>query len=93
MAQIIRLDEIAAARERDRRIVGGRASLESAVVILKENLAAVAMLLIDAPAAEQDELLSRIERLTALIRYGTRMIGDPAGSGSDCDPTAHPGMR
>jgi len=87
MAQIIRLDEIAAARDRDRRQLRDRASLEGAVTVLKENLAAAATQLCDAAPAEQGELLTRIERLTALIRYGVRMMGD-AGGGFDSDPAA-----
>jgi hypothetical protein len=83
MARIIRFDEIQAARERDRRQLRDRASLESAIAVLKENLVAAANLLRIAPASEQAELLTRIERLTAMIRYGLHMLGDPSGFDSD----------
>jgi hypothetical protein len=45
---------------------------------MRENLAAVAAELADAPRDEQAELLTRVERLVALIRYGMRMLGEPA---------------
>jgi len=51
-----------------------------AVTILRENLAAAAELLEDAPAAEQPGLLDAVERLTAMIRYGMRMLGQPGGA-------------
>ncbi len=74
MAEIIYLREIQAARRRGR--VAQRESLERAVAILKENLAAVAEQLRDAPPAEQSELLDRVEKLAAMIRYGRRMLGE-----------------
>ena len=50
---------------------------------MRENLAAVAAELVDAPREEQAELLTRIERLAAMIRYGMRMLGDPADARLD----------
>jgi hypothetical protein len=44
--------------------------------LLKENLADAAEQLTAAPRSEQSELLDRIEKLTALIRYGFRMLGE-----------------
>ncbi len=50
---------------------------------MRENLAAVAAELTEAPHAEQAELLTRIERLAAMIRYGMRMLGNPADARSN----------
>ena len=50
---------------------------------MRENLAAVAAAMVDAPPQEQAELLRRIERLAALIRYGMRMLGDPPAARSN----------
>jgi hypothetical protein len=74
MAEIIYLREIQEERRRGR--VTQRQSLERAVAILIENLAAVADQLRDSPPAEQSELLDRVEKLTAMIRYGRRMLGE-----------------
>jgi hypothetical protein len=77
MAEIIQLLEFQIARQRTRRRLSQQRSLVQAVAILRENLAAAAQRLKDAPAVEQPELLDRVERLTAMIRYGIRMIGEP----------------
>jgi len=64
--------------------VAERAHLEGAVALLRENLATVAEALSDAPdAAAQTELLGRIERFAAMIRYGLRMLGEARGDGLD----------
>ncbi|MGH7905299.1 MAG: hypothetical protein ACREP6_01590 [Candidatus Binataceae bacterium] len=76
MAQIIRLSEIQAARERSNRHARERENLERAVIILKQSLALAAERLQDARSLEQRELLERIERLTALVRYSLRMLGE-----------------
>ena len=76
MAQIIRFSEIQAARQRGERQARDRESLERAVVLLKESLAAAAESLRDAEGAEQAELLERVERLAAMVRYGLRMLGE-----------------
>ena len=75
MAQIIRFSEIQAARQRGVRQARDRESLERAVALLKESLAAAAESLRDAEGA-QAELLERVERLAAMVRYGLRMIGE-----------------
>ena len=80
MAEIIQLREFLAARQRARRQLSEQQSLVQAVTILRENLAAAAELLKDAPAAEQPGLLDAVERLTAMIRYGMRMLGQPGGA-------------
>jgi hypothetical protein len=74
MAEIIYLREIQAERRRGR--IAQRENLARAVQLLRENLAEVAAQLTVAPAAEQSELLDRIEKLAALIRYGRRMLGE-----------------
>ena len=83
MGEVIRLQEIDRERRRSRARVAERAHLERAVAVLRENLAAAAMALRDAPASQaQAELLGRVERFAAMIRYGMRMLGDTA----DRDP-------
>jgi hypothetical protein len=83
MAEIIDLAEIQAQRRKHRSRVPTRAHLERAVQILKANLAATAKMLVDAPPADQDELLSRVERLSAMIRYGMGMLGESAEPAAD----------
>ena len=77
MAEIIDFAEIEEARRKARARIPERENLERAVQIMRENLAAVAAELAEAPRDQQAELLTRIERLAALIRYGMRMLGDP----------------
>jgi hypothetical protein len=73
MAEIISFAEIQAARRRTR--APERENLERALQVLRDNLAAAAQMLADAPRAEQPELLRRVERLTSLVRYAMRMLG------------------
>jgi hypothetical protein len=79
MAEIIQLREFQAARGRAARRNREEQSLERALAIMRDNLAVAAADLCEAPAVAQPELLGRIEQLTALIRYGMRMVGDAAG--------------
>jgi hypothetical protein len=81
MAEIIQLWEFQAARRRAARRNREEQSLERAIAIMRENLAVAAADLCEAPVGAQTELLERIEQLTALIRYGMRMVGDSAGNG------------
>jgi hypothetical protein len=87
MAEIIHLSDVQAARERARRRAAGSRSLELAAAILRENLAAAAIRLRDATPAEQPELLARVEKLAAMVRYAMRMMdadsGGSAASGTD----------
>jgi len=76
MAEIIELREIQAARARAQRRRADHQSLAEAVSLLRENLAAVADLIRSAPEPAQPELLDRVEKLTAMIRYGMRMMDD-----------------
>ena len=80
MAEIIDFAEIQEARCKARARVPQREHLEQAVQLMRENLAAVAAELADAPRDEQPELLTRVERLAAMIRYGMRMLGDSVPS-------------
>jgi hypothetical protein len=73
MAEIISFAEVQQARRRAR--APERESLERALQILRDNLAVAAQMLADAPRGEQPELLRRVERLTALVRYAMRMLG------------------
>ena len=81
MAEIIQIWEFQAARRRAARRYCEEQSLERALAIMRENLAVAAGDLREAPIAAQPELLDRIEQLTALIRYGMRMMGDANNSG------------
>ncbi len=78
MAEIIHLDEFQQARRQSRRRAAAHAHLEHALAILKENLADAAIALRDAPPQAQSELLDRVEKLAAMVRYGARMLGDEA---------------
>ena len=77
MAEIIDFAEIQEARRKARARIPGRENLERAVQVMRENLAVAAAELVDAPREDQAELLTRVERLAAMIRYGMRMLGDP----------------
>ena len=81
MAEIIDFAEIQEARRKARARVPERENLERAVQLMRENLAAVAVALADAPREEQAELLTRVERLAAMIRYGMRMLAEPTDAG------------
>jgi hypothetical protein len=83
MAEIIDFAEIQKARRKARARIPERENLERAVQLMRENLAAVAAELADAPREEQAELLTRVERLAAMIRYGMRMLGDPGDARLD----------
>ena len=80
MAEIIDFAEIQEARRKARARVPERENLERAVQLMRENLAAVAIEMAAAPQDQQAELLTRVERLAATIRYGMRMLGEPAGA-------------
>jgi hypothetical protein len=84
MGEVIRLEEIDRERRRSRARVAERAHLERAVALLRENLATAAEALRDTPDAQvQTELLGRVERFAAMIRYGLRMLGEEPGDGLD----------
>jgi hypothetical protein len=83
MAEIIDFAEIQEARRKARARGPERENLERAVQLMRENLAAVAAAMVDAPREEQAELLMRVERLAAMIRYGMRMLGETMNAGLD----------
>lgn len=76
MAEIIQLWEFQQARRRIERRHGEQQSLERALDLMRDNLAAVADELREAPVTEQPELLNRIDHLTSMIRYGMRMLSE-----------------
>src|SRR5229473_4204406 len=89
MGEVIRLEEIDRERRRSRARVAERAHLERAVALLRENLASAAEALRDAPnAPAQTELLGRIERFAAMIRYGLQMLGEAPGDRLDGPPVS-----
>jgi hypothetical protein len=78
VAQIIDFAEIRGAREAQRAADGERRSLEDAVETIRLNLAAVVERLGDAAGAERVELLGRMEKLGAMLRYGVLLLdGSP----------------
>jgi hypothetical protein len=76
MGELIHIREKALRRDIARSNARDRESLKRAVHIIKENLHATAVEIVDAPAHEQAELLDRAENFIALIRYGMRMLGE-----------------
>jgi hypothetical protein len=76
MARVINFAEVRAARSISRRCARDRKSLALAIEALKEALAETATMLRDAGPDEEAELLQRVERLAALVRYGRRMMDD-----------------
>jgi anti-sigma-K factor RskA len=80
MAEIIYLREFQEARRRADRRSGDHQNLERAVQLMRNNLAAVAAELRDAAPPEQPELLDRLERLAAMVRYGLGMIGNESAA-------------
>lgn len=83
MGEVIYLLEFQNARERAVRRASTHRDLDTAVAAMRESLAAVADRLRCAPPHEQPELLDRVEKLAAMIRYGMHMLGaTPESDGS-----------
>jgi hypothetical protein len=82
VAQIIDFAEVRGTREAQRTAGDERRSLEDAVETIRINLAYVVDSLRDAPAEERVELLNRMDKLGAMLRYGIRLLDGP---GSTCD--------
>ena len=76
MGELIYIRERALRRDIAKSHARDRESFERAVNILKQNLHATSVEIVDAPAHEQTDLLDRAEKFIALIRYGMRMLGD-----------------
>ncbi|HVN27278.1 MAG TPA: hypothetical protein VMT64_02270 [Candidatus Binataceae bacterium] len=83
MGELIHIRERAVRRDIARSRARDHESLERAVHLLRQNLHATAVEIVDAPASEQSDLLDRAEKFIALIRYGMRMLGD---DDDDLDP-------
>ncbi|HXR36951.1 MAG TPA: hypothetical protein VN754_13425 [Candidatus Binataceae bacterium] len=75
MAQIIDFAEIRGAREAQRSAGEERRALEEAVETIRLNLAWVVDRLKDAEVEERGELLNRMEKLAAMLRYGMLLLG------------------
>jgi len=77
MGELIRLEEIDREYRRTRTRLAERAHLERAVALMKENLASAAEALRrEANTTTQTELLSKVDKLSAMVRYGLRMLAD-----------------
>jgi hypothetical protein len=78
MGEVIQIRDLQAARERAHRERDYQ-SIERALGLMRENLAWAADQLRAAPIDTHAELLDRIEKLAATIRYGMLMLNEPAG--------------
>lgn len=76
MGEVIQIRDLQAARERAHRERDHR-SIEGALALMRENLAWAADQLRTAPVDAHPELLDRIEKLAATIRYGILMLNEP----------------
>ena len=76
MGELVHIRERAIRRDIARSSARDHESLQRAVDILKQNLHATTVEIVDAPAQAQADLLDRAEKFIALIRYGMRMLGD-----------------
>ncbi len=76
MGEVIYIRELALRRDLAKTHARDRETLQRAVDLLKQNLHATSVAIVDAPAYEQADLLERAEKFIALIRYGMRMLGD-----------------
>jgi hypothetical protein len=81
MGEIIQIRDLQAARERAQRRACDHQSIERALELMRENLAWIVERLRTAPIEAHPELLDRIEKLAATIRYGMLMLGEP-GAGT-----------
>jgi hypothetical protein len=77
VAQIIDFAELRGAREAQRSAGEERRALEEAVETIRLNLAFVVDRLKDADLEERGELLNRMEKLAAMLRYGMLLLGGP----------------
>lgn len=76
MGELIHIRERVLRRDIARSNARDRESLRRAVDLLKRNLHATTVEIVDAPTHVQADLLDRAEKFIALIRYGMRMLGD-----------------
>jgi hypothetical protein len=82
MGEVIQIRDIQAARERAHRRARDHQSIERALALMRESLILAAEQFSRAPVEGHAELLERIEKLAAAIRYGMVMLGEPAADGS-----------
>jgi hypothetical protein len=90
VGEVIQIRDVRAARERAHRRARDYQSIERALALMRENLAWAAEQLRRAPIDEHPELLDRIEKLAATIRYGMLMLGE-TGAGTAADGSNRPG--
>jgi hypothetical protein len=87
MGEVIQIRDLQAARERALRQARDHQNIEQALGLMRQNLAWAAEQLQTAPPEAHPQLLDRIEKLAAMIRYGMAMLGEPgaglAASGSN----------
>ena len=76
MGEVVQIRELKIARERAQRRASDNQSVERALGLMRDNLAWAAERLQTAPIEAQSELLDRIEKLAATIRYGLLMLGE-----------------
>ncbi len=86
MAEIIDFAEIQAARLNHRHRLE-RENLAQAVELVRINLTAVANRLAEVSLAERLELLDRLDKLSAVMRYGIRLLGDAPSAPYDASRT------
>jgi hypothetical protein len=72
MAEIIQIREFQVARDRAQRGRADHTSVMRAIELFRQNIAAVANLMCSAPEDQQPELLDRLDKLTAMLRYAIR---------------------
>jgi hypothetical protein len=88
MGELIQIRDLQAARERAQRRAADYQSIERALSRMRENLSWAAAELRTAPIDAHAELLDRIEKLAATIRYGMLMLGE-SGAGTAVDGSNH----
>jgi hypothetical protein len=76
MGEIIQIRDLQAARDRAHRRASDRQSIERALGLMRQNLVWAAEQLATEPIEAHHELLDRIEKLAAAIRYGVLMLGE-----------------
>jgi hypothetical protein len=79
MGELIQIVDFQASRERAQRRARDHQNIERAVALMRDNLIWAAEQLRTAPINECPELLDRIEKLTATIRYGVMMLNERGG--------------
>jgi hypothetical protein len=84
MGEVIQIRALQAARERAHQRASDQQKIERALGLMRENLMWAAEQLQTAPADHHPELLDRIEKLAAAIRYGMLMLSEP-GAGLAAD--------